>query len=103
MAGVAGDEHAGPALRDFFFGQVVELVAEALPDLVDRPPGNFFHFEGKGTQDSLRGRDQAVNRDVPAGNPLVFAELVEFDVDANQIPAFTRDQQYGALVRGLYQ
>ena len=30
-------------------------------------------------------------------------ELVELDVDANQIAAFTRDDQDAALVRGLYQ
>jgi hypothetical protein len=42
-------------------------------------------------KDPLRGRDQAVNGDVPARNPFVFVELIELDVDANQIAAFPRD------------
>ena len=77
VAGVAGDEHAGQALLDLLFRHVVELVAQALADLVDRPPGDLLHVERVGLEDPLRRRDQIIGGDVAVRDPLARVELVE--------------------------
>jgi hypothetical protein len=63
VASVAGDEHAGQAL-DVLFEHVVELVAKALADLIDRPPGNLFHLERMRPENASRRLDQIVGRDI---------------------------------------
>ena len=74
---------ASPAMNtrgrrvDVLLGHVVELVAQALADLVDRPPGNLFHVESMGLEDPPRRRDQIVGRDVAVRDPLVDVELVQ--------------------------
>src|SRR5215471_11277765 len=103
MARVAGDEHVRQATGRLVIGHVVELVAQPLSDFVYGPPGHLLHVERIGTEDALRGRDQAVNGNLLAGNPLVSLELAEFDVDAKEVASFTRDQQDVALVGGLYE
>ncbi len=45
VAGVAGDEHARQASGNVIGRHVVELVAQALADLVDRPPRHLLHVE----------------------------------------------------------
>jgi len=92
MAGVAGDEHAGKPLRGFLFRHVVELVAKPLADLVDRPPGDFFHLERIGLENPLRRRDQIIGGNVPIPNPFGFVELVDLDIDPDQIATFPRDE-----------
>ncbi len=57
VAGVAGDEHARQAFRGLLFRDVIELVAEALADLVDRPPRDLFHIERMRLKNAPRGRD----------------------------------------------
>jgi hypothetical protein len=64
VAGVAGYKHAGQAFLDFLFWHVVELIAKALANLIDRPPSNLFHLKSIGPEDSLRRCDQIIGRDV---------------------------------------
>src|SRR5262245_16255762 len=103
MASVAGYENAGHAASDLFIRHVVELVAKSLADVIDRPPGHFLHLDRVGPKDPLYGRDQAVDSDVPTGDPFVLVEFVQLDVDANEIASFARDDQNAALVGGLDQ
>src|SRR5271169_5752145 len=84
MAGVAGYENTRRARFDLFLQHVVELVAKSLADLVDRPPYDLFHLEGVGMQDSPRRCDDMIDGDVPARDPFVSLELVQFDIDADQ-------------------
>src|SRR5215475_5072447 len=103
MARIAGNENARQATAGLVFGHVVKLVAQSLSDFVYGPPGHLLHVERKGTEDALCSRDQPVNGNLLAGNPLIRLELVEFDVDAKEVASFTRDQQDVALVGGLYE
>ena len=64
VAGVAGDEHARQTHRDLLVRHVIEPVAEALADLIDRPPRHFFHVERIGPENAPRRSDQIVSRDV---------------------------------------
>ena len=54
-------------------------------------------------EDALRRGDQMIGGDVPARDPLVLVELVEFDIDADQIAAFARNDQDAALAGRLDQ
>jgi hypothetical protein len=85
VAGVAGDEHARQTFRDLPLRHVIELVAKALADLIDRPPRNFFHVERIGLENALRRRDQIVGRDVAIGNPFAGIELVPFAIEPEKI------------------
>ena len=80
VAGVAGDEHTRQTFRDIAFRHVIELVAQALADLIDRPPRNLFHVERIGLENAPRSRDQVIGREVAIGNPLAGIELVELDI-----------------------
>ena len=54
-------------------------------------------------QDSLRRGDHIIDGDVPARDPFVFLELVEFNINADQIAAFPGDDQDAAFVGRLYR
>ncbi len=54
MAGIAGDEDARQARGDLGLRHVVELVGQALADLVDRPPGDLLHIQRVRVQDPPR-------------------------------------------------
>ena len=82
-------------------GHVVVLVADALADLVHRPPRHLLHVQRVGMQDALRRGDQVLERDAAAGHPLLLAQLVHLHVEAHQVAAFARDHQQVA-VRGLH-
>ena len=73
VAGIAGDEDARQTRFDFGLRHVVELVGQALADLVDRPPGDFLRLEAIGRKDPLGGGDEIVGGDVAALDPLAFA------------------------------
>src|SRR5271166_4981764 len=99
MAGVAGDEHARKTLR--LRRRVVELVAKALADLVNRPPGDLLHLQRIGMQDPPRRGDQIVGRDVQARDPFVLIEFLELDVEADEITAFAWNDQEAAFIGRL--
>ena len=103
VAGVAGDEHARQARCDVLFGHVIELVAQALADLVDRPPRDLFHVERIGLENAPRRRDQIVDGDVAIRDSFAGVELVHLDIQANEIAAFARDDDDAAVVGGLDQ
>ena len=63
VAGIAGDEHARQA-RSVLLRHVIELVAQALADLIDRPPGDLFHVELMRLENPPRRRDQIVGGDI---------------------------------------
>ena len=93
----------GRRVRDLLFRHVIELVAQPLADLVDRPPGDLLHVERIGIENPPRLRDQIVGRDVAVGDPLAGVELVELDIEAEQIAALARDDDDAAVVGGLDQ
>src|SRR3984893_356767 len=103
MAGVASYEHTRRARPDLLLRYVIEPVAKSLADLVDRPPCDLLHLKGVGMQDSLRRSDHIIDGYVPARDPFVFLELVELNIDADQIAAFTGDDQDAAFVGRLYR
>ncbi len=103
VAGIAGNEHMRQACRDGLVRYVVELVAQPLADLVDRPPRDLLHVERVGGENAARRRDQVVVADVAIGNPFAGFELVEFDVQPEQIAAFPRNDDDAAVVGGLDQ
>src|SRR5208282_3014097 len=103
MAGVAGYENTRRARFDLFLRHVVELVAKSLADLVDRPPHNLLHLKSVGMQDSLRRCDNIIDGDVPARDPFISLELVEFNIDADQKAAFPGNDQDAAFVGRLYR
>ena len=82
---------------------VVELVAQALADLVDRPPGDLFHVERIGVEDTPGARDHVVDRDIPVGDAFARIELVHLDIDAEQIAALARDDDDAAVLGRLDQ
>ena len=101
VAGIAADEDMGQAV--LALGHIVELVGQALPDLVDRPPGGFPDLETIGPEDPLRRRDQLIQLDIAIGHALIPVELVEFDIKPGQIAAFARDDDDIAFLRRLDQ
>src|SRR4029079_10497577 len=103
VAGVAGDEHTGQTFRDVLFRYVIELVAQALADLVDRPPRALFHLERIRPENALRRRDQIVGRDIAIGYPLPGTELVEFDIQPEKISTLAPNDDDAAVIGGLYQ
>src|SRR6516225_11334494 len=103
MAGVASYEYTRRARPDLLLRHVVEPVAKSLANLVDRPPRDLLHLKGVGMQDSLRRSDHIVGGNVAVRDPFVFPEFVELNVDADQIAAFTGDDQGAALVGRLYR
>ena len=80
---------------------VVELVGQPLADLIDRPPWDFFHVEHIRIEYPPRLRDQVIDADIAACDPLAHFELGELDVEAEEIAAFPRDNDNGAIVGGL--
>ena len=80
---------------------VVELVAEPLADLIDRPPRHFLHVQRIWAHDALRGRDQPIDRDVAGGDAFVGSEVLHLDIDAHEIAALPGDDDDVALVGGL--
>ncbi len=77
VAGIASDEDARQARCDLRFRHVIELVGQALADLVDRPPGDFLHVKRMRLQDPLRFRNHVFGGDVAAGDALADLELGE--------------------------
>ena len=99
VAGVAGDEHARQLRTARIRRHVVVLVADALADLVHRPPGHLLHLQRVGLQDALRRGDEVVERDAAVGDALLLAQLVHLDVQAHQVAALARDHQQVAVHR----
>ena len=73
VAGVAGDEHSRQADVGVGDDHVVVLGAEALPDLVHRPPDDLLDVQGVRRQDAPRRVDQSLDRDRAACDALVDA------------------------------
>ena len=80
---------------------VVELVAQALADLVDGPPGDVFDVQRVRMNDPVRGRDQLVGGDVLGRQVLIGVELVELDVEADQVAPLAGDDEDVPLVGGV--
>ena len=72
---------------------VVELVAKALADLIDRPPRDLLHVDGVRTQYAACRRHEMLCGDDSARHPLILVELVEFDIQADEIAAFPGNDQ----------
>ena len=102
VAGIAGDEHAWQRRPDRLRRHVVVLVADALADLVHRPPGDLLHVQRVRVQDALRRGDELVDGDVPVGDPLLVAQFFHLHIEAHQIAALARDHQQVAA-GGLYR
>ena len=81
VAGVAGNEDAG-------FGPVVEPVADALAYFVGGPPPDLLHLQPVGGQDGACPVDHGCRRDTAIADAFTVPELVEFHVEAHQVPAF---------------
>ena len=84
-----------------FVRNVVEPVAQALPDLVNRPPGYLFHIQAVGVEDATGGRDKVLRSNVEARGALVLGELVEFDIDTEHVSALARNDEGAAVVSRL--
>jgi hypothetical protein len=93
VAGVAGDEDPRDPGAGLGFRHVVELVAEALADLVDRPPADVLHVERVRVQDPVCHRGQLLRRDAPVVEHVAVVDLVQFDVEPDQVAALPRDDQ----------
>ena len=101
VAGVAGDEHPRQPGGHLLRRHVVELVAQALADLVDRPPPDVFDLERVRVQDPVRDLGQLLRGDAPVLEHLLVGDLVELDVEPDEVSALPRDDQDVALVRGV--
>ena len=101
VAGITGDEDAGVDAGSRIVRNIVEPVAQALPDLVDRPPGDLLHVKAVGVEDATGGGDKALRGDVEARDALVLGELVEFDIDTEHVSALARNDQGAAVVSRL--
>ena len=77
------------------------MVGDALPDLIDRPPGDRLGLEGIRAQNALRGADDVVQRDRAVGDALFLGEFVHLHVDAQLVAALARDDEDVALLLGL--
>ena len=64
-----------------------------MPDLVDRPPHHLFHVERVGGEDALGRGDHMILRQVARRHPFVGVQLVEFDIHAEQVATFARQDQ----------
>ena len=91
MAGVAGDEDAREAGFHLLLRHIVELVAQALANLVNGPPGDVFDVQRVRMNDPVRGRDQLISGDVLRRQVLIGVELAELDIDADEVSAFARE------------
>ncbi|MGY3292139.1 hypothetical protein ACVWWP_005206 [Bradyrhizobium sp. LM3.6] len=103
MAGIAGDEDARQTRVDLGLRHVVELVGQALADLVDRPPRDLLHLKCMRLQYPLRLGDHVIGGDVAIGDALAGVELGELDIEADHVAAFARDDQQAAVLRRLDQ
>ena len=103
VAGIACDEHARHTLHGLRFRHVIELVGEALADLVDRPPGDLLHVKRMRIENPPRLRDQVVGGDIAVRHTLVRIEFVELDIETKQIAAFARNDDDAAVIGGLDQ
>ena len=101
VAGIAGDEHARQPRRDLLFRHVVELVGQPLADLINRPPRDFFHVERIWIENPPRLRDQLIDGDIAACDPFADFQLGELNVEAEEVAAFPRDDDNGAIIGGL--
>ena len=97
VAGVAGQHHAGKACGHFGFGHIVELVGQAVPDLVDRPPDHLFHIQLERAEDALCLGNDVVGVHAAVGRALVFAQVVELHIQAHQMAAFARQHHQDAV------
>src|SRR5947209_20613940 len=80
---------------------VVEPIAQALPDLVDRPPSDLLHVKAVGVENATGGGDKAPRGDVEAHGALVLRELVELDIDTEHVSALTRSDAGAGAVSAL--
>ena len=74
VAGVAGQHHARRAGGHLVLGHVVELVGQAVADLVDRPPDHLLHVEREGAEDALGLGDDVLGAHAAVGDALVLAQ-----------------------------
>ena len=98
MAGVTHNEDIGVAAVGCRVA-VIEHRTQALANLINRPPGHFFHGQGVRLQDSLGGADQLIEADVPAVNTLPGRQLLQFNVKAHQVPPLPGDEHKCAVRR----
>ena len=101
VTGIPGGEHARSARGRRITGHVVELVGQAVPDLVDRPPHHVFDVEVMRLQNTFCLGDDILDPKPPIRHALVLVELVEFDVKPHQIAALTRQNKNAALALRL--
>ena len=79
---------------------VVEAVAQALADLIHRPPRDITDVEGVRREDPPARVDEVIDREMPRGDAFALTEIAELDVEPNQIAALARDDDHVSL-RGL--
>ena len=84
-------------------GHVIELVGQALADLINRPPGDFLHLEPIRIENPPRLRDQLINGDIAACDPFADFEFGDLNIEADEVAAFPRDDEDAALIGRLDQ
>src|SRR5690606_10070519 len=77
---------------------VVETVAQALADLVGRPPGDVTDIDLERLEHLAGGRDHVVERYLPAAEAPAFAEAVHLDVDPDEKAPLSRSENDASLV-----
>ena len=90
MARVPGNKH--PRIRTVL--RIIKTVAQALADLVDRPPNDLFHVQLIRGHDPPCCCDQLILGDILMRYPLVRVQFVQFDIKPHQIPALAGDNQH---------
>src|SRR5699024_10997013 len=98
---IAGDEYPWDSGLPFLDGHIVETLRDPLSDLVDGPSCELFDVEPVRVEYPLRCFDNGIDGETAPclwGGRLEFAEI---DIESDQVPAFSGNEQSASVGRGL--
>src|SRR5699024_51527 len=98
---IAGDEYPWDSGLPFLDGHIVETLRDPLSDLVDGPSCDLFDVEPVRVEYPLRCFDNGIDGETAPclwGGRLEFAEI---DIESDQVPAFSGNEQSASVGRGL--
>ena len=98
VAGITSQHHAWKAVGNFGIWNVVKLVGETVPNFVYRPPHDFLHIQREGAEDALGLGDDVLGGHATVRRPFVLSKVVQFHIEANQMPSLAWQDHQDAVV-----
>ena len=96
VTGITRREDAGLARR--IVTHIVELVSDAMADVVDRPPDHFLDVKRVGLDDAVGSRDHVFLGELAVRGLFIGTQLVQLNVHPEHVAALSRQYQHVAFI-----